>query len=114
MSHFLLGVALIASLAAQTPVVQVPVPAPTAPSQPSRSGDVRGTYTVGPTDILKVTVFNEPDLTVSLRIDDDGSISYPLLGRLPVGQLPAGTYELRIRVTDGTRELSRAAFFTLD
>ena len=84
MSHFLLGVALIASLVAQTPVVQAPVPAPTLPSQPSRSGDVRGTY-ASTTDILKVTVFNEPDLTVSLRIDDDGSISYPLLGRLSVG-----------------------------
>jgi polysaccharide export outer membrane protein len=85
MTHFFLGVALLASVATQVPVVQVPVPAPTSPSQPSRSGDVRGTYTVGPTDILKVTVFNEPDLTVSLRIDDDGSISYPLLGRLSVG-----------------------------
>ena len=35
------------------------------------------------------------------------------VGRLPIGSLPVGTYELRIRVTDGRRELSRAAFFTL-
>ncbi|MEP6916938.1 MAG: VWA domain-containing protein [Acidobacteriota bacterium] len=36
------------------------------------------------------------------------------IGRLPIGALPAGTYELRIRVTDGIgRELSRSAFFTL-
>jgi VWFA-related protein len=35
------------------------------------------------------------------------------VGRLPIGDLPAGTYELRIRVTDGRRELSRTAFFTL-
>ena len=35
------------------------------------------------------------------------------VGRLPIGALPAGTYQLRIRVTDGTHELSRAAFFTL-
>jgi VWFA-related protein len=35
------------------------------------------------------------------------------LGRLPIGALPAGTYELRIRVTDGSRELSRTAYFTL-
>ena len=35
------------------------------------------------------------------------------VGRLPVGALPAGTYELRIRVTDGDQEASRAAFFTL-
>jgi len=35
------------------------------------------------------------------------------VGRLPVGALPAGTYELRIRVTDGRREMSRTAYFTL-
>jgi hypothetical protein len=35
------------------------------------------------------------------------------VGRLPITALPPGTYELRIRVFDGTRELSRTAFFTL-
>jgi hypothetical protein len=35
------------------------------------------------------------------------------VGRLPIGALPAGTYELRIRVTDRTRETSRSAYFTL-
>jgi VWFA-related protein len=35
------------------------------------------------------------------------------IGRFPIGSLPAGTYELRIRVTDGGREVSRTAFFTL-
>jgi hypothetical protein len=31
------------------------------------------------------------------------------VGRLPIGALPAGTYELRIKVG----ELSRSAYFTL-
>jgi VWFA-related protein len=35
------------------------------------------------------------------------------VGRLPIGALPAGTYELRIRVTASGQELTRAAFFTL-
>jgi VWFA-related protein len=35
------------------------------------------------------------------------------VGRLPVASLPAGTYELRIRVTGGAREVSQSAFFTL-
>src|SRR5207249_10912460 len=36
------------------------------------------------------------------------------VGRLPIGALPSGTYELRIRAVDGGgRELSRTAFFTL-
>ncbi|HET7218455.1 MAG TPA: VWA domain-containing protein [Vicinamibacterales bacterium] len=36
------------------------------------------------------------------------------IGRLPIGALPAGTYELRIRVSDGRQELSRTAFFTIE
>jgi VWFA-related protein len=35
------------------------------------------------------------------------------VGRLPIASLAAGTYELRIRATDGTHEISRTAFFTL-
>jgi VWFA-related protein len=35
------------------------------------------------------------------------------VGRLPIGRLPSGTYELRIQVTDAGRELSRTAYFTL-
>jgi VWFA-related protein len=35
------------------------------------------------------------------------------IGRLPIGSLSAGTYELRILVTDGTRDMSRTAYFTL-
>ena len=35
------------------------------------------------------------------------------VGRLPIGSLPSGTYELRIRVSDGRQELSRTAFFTV-
>jgi VWFA-related protein len=35
------------------------------------------------------------------------------VGRLPIGALPAGTYELRISVVTRGRELSRTAYFTL-
>lgn len=35
------------------------------------------------------------------------------VGRLPIGDLPAGTYELRIRVTHEGGEIVRTAFFTL-
>jgi VWFA-related protein len=35
------------------------------------------------------------------------------VGRLPIGALPAGTYELRILVNDGARDVSRTAYFTL-
>ena len=35
------------------------------------------------------------------------------IGRLPITGLPVGTYELRISVKTGSRQLSRTAFFTL-
>jgi len=35
------------------------------------------------------------------------------VGRMPIGALPAGTYELRIRVTADGQEVARSAFFTL-
>lgn len=35
------------------------------------------------------------------------------VGRIPIDTLPLGTYELRIRATDGTHDISRTAFFTL-
>jgi hypothetical protein len=35
------------------------------------------------------------------------------VGRLPIDGLPVGTYQLRIRVAAGQRELSRTAFFTV-
>jgi hypothetical protein len=35
------------------------------------------------------------------------------VGRFPIGALPEGTYQLRIRVADGRQEVSRTAFFTL-
>jgi VWFA-related protein len=48
---------------------------------------------------------------VQLPPSRDGRTQH--VGRLPVGALPAGTYELRIRVIVAGRELARSAFFTL-
>ena len=36
------------------------------------------------------------------------------VGRLPIGGLPAGTYELRIRIENGSESQSRNAFFTIE
>jgi VWFA-related protein len=48
-----------------------------------------------------------------LHLPDAPGARVQHVGRLPVGSLPAGTFELRIRVTDGTREVSQSTFFTL-
>ena len=35
------------------------------------------------------------------------------VGKLPIGTFPAGTYQLRIAVSEGQQHLTRTAFFTL-
>jgi polysaccharide export outer membrane protein len=67
----------VALLAAQTPP-QVAVPAP-APTQVSPG------YEVGPSDVLNIKVFNEPDLSGPFSVDSDGTITFPFLGRVTVG-----------------------------
>lgn len=59
-----------------------PPPAANAPtSQPSKAG------TLGANDVFDVRVYQEPDLSGSYRVQGDGSISFPLLGRLMVAGL---------------------------
>ena len=44
-------------------------------------------YRVGSEDVLKVSVYDEPDLSLEVRVSSDGIITYPLLGRVKVGGL---------------------------
>ena len=48
---------------------------------------------------------------VTLAAPQSGRVQQ--IGRLPIGSLPVGTYELRIRVTAGNADIARSAFFTL-
>jgi polysaccharide export outer membrane protein len=44
-------------------------------------------YTISPNDVLAVTVYQEPDLCATLKVAQDGSINYPLLGKLKAAGL---------------------------
>jgi polysaccharide export outer membrane protein len=39
-------------------------------------------YTIGPGDILAITVWGQPDLSSDYRVDSDGSAPFPLIGRI--------------------------------
>jgi polysaccharide biosynthesis/export protein len=54
-------------------------------------------YKIGLNDEVKITVFDEPDLSTMYRVDADGSLSFPLIGRVQA----AGTTlsELQRRIT---------------
>lgn len=42
-------------------------------------------YPLGPGDIVKVTVYNSPDLTTEAEISQNGTISFPLIGQVKIG-----------------------------
>ncbi len=44
-------------------------------------------YNLGPADSLKVQIFGEPELSGNFVVDSNSSVSFPLIGRIEVGQL---------------------------
>ena len=42
-------------------------------------------YVLQPSDAVQITVYREPDLTTAARLSGDGSITFPLIGRVVIG-----------------------------
>jgi len=74
-------------------------PKPAVPSQQPAPAAVVDQYVIGPQDTLMITVIDENDLTAKYRVDSDGSITLPYLGRMPAAGL--SVEELRKRITAG-------------
>jgi polysaccharide export outer membrane protein len=53
-------------------------------------------YRLEPGDIIRVTVFQNPDLTTETRVSEAGGISFPLIGTVPVGGLSLPAAERKI------------------
>ena len=54
-------------------------------------------YVVGPTDVLVVSVYNQPQLSGKFVVEADGTFAYPLLGRVAGGGLSVRALEDKIR-----------------
>lgn len=39
-------------------------------------------YVLGPRDVIKITVYDHPDLASTVRVSEDGKITFPLLGEV--------------------------------
>ena len=53
-------------------------------------------YVLGPGDVIKITVFQSPELTLDTRIPESGVVTYPLVGPLTLGGLTVRAAEERV------------------
>lgn len=50
-------------------------------------------YRLGPGDIVRITVYNNPDLTTEAQITQQGRITFPLIGEVQIGGIEKGQAE---------------------
>jgi polysaccharide export outer membrane protein len=58
-------------------------------------------YRLGAGDVVRILVYQNPDLTLETRVAETGLVSYPLLGNVRIGGLPVSQAEKLI--ADGLR-----------
>jgi polysaccharide export outer membrane protein len=70
--------------------------AATATATATASKAVSTDYVLGAGDVIKVTVFQSPELSLEARIPESGVVSYPLLGDVVLGGLTISQAEKRL------------------
>ncbi|MFA5410665.1 MAG: polysaccharide biosynthesis/export family protein [Candidatus Omnitrophota bacterium] len=63
------------------------------------SADTISKYKLQPSDILNITVHGHPDLTTKTRVTSDGSISFPLVGKVKVEGLTVQELESSLKAS---------------
>lgn len=63
---------------------------------PAVQAQVPREYLLGPGDIIRITVFQNPDLTTEARVSEANAVTFPLVGSLIVGGLTVPAAEQRI------------------
>jgi polysaccharide biosynthesis/export protein len=53
-------------------------------------------YILGPGDSVRISVYQNPDLSLEARLNEGGSISYPLLGNVKLGGLTVSDAEKKV------------------
>ena len=67
------------------------------------SAESAGEYVIGPPDVLAITVWNQLDLSGKYTVEPDGTLIFPLVGRVTAGGLTLRAFEtdLRDQLADG-------------
>lgn len=72
-----------------------------AQAQPAPAASAPAEYKLGAGDVVRVLVYQNPDLTLETRVSETGLISYPLIGNVRIGGLAVSAAEQLI--ADGLR-----------
>jgi polysaccharide biosynthesis/export protein len=62
-------------------------------------------YKIGPLDVLDVSVFKVPDLSKTVQVDEDGTITYPLIGQVHAAGRTAHDLEVDLKQKLGEKYL---------
>lgn len=91
MRTFRLPITLLLSGALAACFGSAPRPPPPAPTPAAEAGAARpGGGTLGPGDVVEVRVFQEPEHSGTWRLSPEGTIDYPLCGKVPLrGMTPS-------------------------
>lgn len=62
-----------------------------------------GDFLLGAGDVVRITVFQNPDLATETRVSESGTVTFPLVGSVPVGGLtiPAAEQKIAERLRQG-------------
>lgn len=75
--------------------------------EPATDEELRTGYPLGTGDVVRVVVFQQPDMTTETRVSEAGTITVPLLGAVPVGSATAKRVEARVGALLKARGLVR-------
>lgn len=63
------------------------------PSAAAANANANAEYRLGAGDVVRIVVYQNPDLTLETRVSETGVISYPLLGSVRIGGLAVSAAE---------------------
>ena len=90
---FAITAAAIPAIAQTTAAYAAPSAAPAPNSQPA---SLERMETLGMGDMVRITVFRNPDLTTEARVSERGTIAFPMIGEVQVGGLTPSQAGARI------------------
>jgi len=95
------------AMAQQASSAQIPAPL-SSQQQQTPPQAIASEAPVGPRDVIEIRIFQDPSLNTRATVSDDGSISMPPLGKIPVSGLTLPQIEQKIKTLVEARLLQKA------